>query len=314
MMDYVKSKLITDVTTEPLTLAEVKTFLRLDSGTAADNTTVTQSLVPDNHAIAAAYSLVGTSVDILGSTAIVYLNSGTNGSGGTVDVKIQHSDDNSTWTDWYSFTQVTEANDNAVQEKEYTGIKRYLKVVATVAVAACDFGVEIVEYTGATAEDNFLTGLITAARQYCENYTRLALATQTRDYYLDDFPSCDHIEIPYSPLQSVTSVKYKNSSATETTMTVTTQYLVDSDNMPGKVILPYGVSWPSFTPYPYNGVTIRAVVGYSGTTPSIVPKQIIQAMYILIGHWYETRLPAIVSQQIRDTVHALMAPYQMPHL
>ena len=45
----------------------------------------------------------------------------TNGAGGTVDVKLQHSDDGAAWSDVGSgaFTQVTESNDNAVYEKVY---------------------------------------------------------------------------------------------------------------------------------------------------------------------------------------------------
>ena len=82
-------KLITAVATEPITKAEVKAPLRLDSTSFADDITTVQSIAPGAHVIAASYSLVGTGVDILGYSVLVNLESGTNVATGTVDVKIQ---------------------------------------------------------------------------------------------------------------------------------------------------------------------------------------------------------------------------------
>jgi len=132
-------KQYTAPTSEPVTLDELKAHLKIDSGTVADNTTEAQSIAPGSHVIAAAYSLVGAAVAVVSDSVLVMLNCGTNGATGTVDVKIQDSDDNVTFTDWTggAFTQVTTANDNAIQEKEYTGARAYVRTVATVALAAC---------------------------------------------------------------------------------------------------------------------------------------------------------------------------------
>lgn len=138
-----------------------------------------------------------------------------------------------------------------------------------------------------TAEDTLLGSLITAAREYCENYTGRALATQTIEAYLDRFPCFYEIELPRAPVQSVSSVKYKDSAGTETTLPANTDYLVDVDRSVGRIVLPYGVSWPSFTPYPVNPVRIRFVAGY--TEANLIPKTIKQAMLLLIGHWYANR-------------------------
>lgn len=299
-----KYKLITDVATEPISIAEVKAHIRLDSGTLADNVTTVQSIAPGSHDIAASYSLVGTAIDVLGYGVLVNLNSGTNGAGGTVDVKIQESDDNVTYTDVASgsFTQVTTATDNAVFEKAYSGTKRYIKVVATVAVAACNFSVEVVKYAATSTEDAQLTQWIKAARQYGEDYTGHAFAPQTWDVYFDDFPSADSIEWPFAPLTAVTGVYYKDSDGTESTATLTTGYLVDVGMFPGKVFLPYGVPWPAFAPYPFDAVRITGVCGYTGTVPYILPHQYKQALLVHVGLMYKYRDADIPDMK---TIHRL---------
>jgi uncharacterized phiE125 gp8 family phage protein len=290
-MDVKDYKIITDVTTEPVTLAEAKSHLRQISETFAGDIQTYQSIAPGSHAIAASYSLIGTAIDVLGKLALVNLNAGACGTGGSVAAKIQESDtaDTDDWQDFTggAFTTVTTANDNAVQEKDYTGGKQYLRVVATVAGAACEFSADIVVKTGDTVEDTDILEWITDAREYCEGYTRRAHATQTVEAYLDNFPCKNEIRLPKPPLQSVTSVKYKDSAGTETTMTVNTQYIVDADSEIGRIVLPYGVSWPSFTPYPVNPIAIRYVCGYSSTNP--IPKSIKKAMLLLIGYWYKNR-------------------------
>jgi uncharacterized phiE125 gp8 family phage protein len=270
----------------------------------------TQSIKPGSQGVIASYGLIGTAVDVLGKQAIVDLNAGT--CTGTATVKIQESDDNTNWTDFVggAFVAVTSANDDAIQEKEYTGSKQYIRAVATVASAACSFGVDVITKTGDVTEDTLLSALITAAREYCENFTGRALATQTIEAYLDDFPCEDYIEIPKPPLQSVTSVKYKDSAGTETTMTVTTQYIVDTDSDVGRIFLPYAVSWPSFTPYPKNAVIIRTVVGYYAS--NLIPASIKQAMLLLIGHWYANReAVGQVSGPMEFSVKALLSQYRV---
>jgi len=136
-------------------------------------------------------------------------------------------------------------------------------------------------------EELLLKGLITAAREYCEQITRRALATQTIEVYLDHFPCGDRFELPRPPLQSVISVKYTDSGGTENMMAPGTDYLVDGGSNAGKIVLPYGRSWPSFTPYSVNPIVVTYVAGYDAYNP--IPRSIKLAMLLLIGHWYENR-------------------------
>jgi hypothetical protein len=92
----------------------------------------------------------GSGIYISGDSASVILTSGTYGSGGTVDVTLQDSPNNSVWTDVSpcgAFSQVTEMNDGGTYRLNYTGTQPYLRAVATVSGATCQFGVSIVKNT-----------------------------------------------------------------------------------------------------------------------------------------------------------------------
>lgn len=291
-------KINTAPTLEPITLAEAKVQLRLESDTFADHITSVQSIAPGAHVIAATYSLLGTSVEVLGYSVVVQLESGTNGTGGTVDVKLQESDSGSTWTDVTSgaFTQVTTANDNATYEKAYTGTKRYLRVVATVGTATCDFGVSIIKGGSESVEDDLIEALITTAREYCEGFQNRAFINQTWELWLDAWPNKDYIEIPLPPLSSVTSLKYYDTADAETIayepagdpVVDDGTYFTDAKSEPGRFCLKYSQSWPSTTLRPHNGICVTFVAGY-GSAASAVPLKVKQAMLLAITHLYEHR-------------------------
>lgn len=289
-------KVITPVVIEPVTLAEVRMALRLDSTDLVDNITSVQSIAPGAHDIAALYALVGVGVDVLGYSAVIFLEAGSNGAGGTVDVKIQESDDNITFTDSTdgAFTRVTEANDNATFEKSYTGSKQYIRVVCTIAVAACSFGVSILKGAATSTEDLLLQSYITAAREHGEDITGRAFATQTLELMLNSFP-CNDIEIPMPPLQSVASAKFKDYAGIENTMVLDTDYHVDIDQQPGRLVQPYGMNWPSFTPYPVNPIRIRFVAGYTTDFPKIFKN----AMLLHIGFMNKHRDTSIPDDEMK---------------
>jgi len=266
-------------TIEPITLAEMKAHLRLDSETLAGNLTPYTCLAAGSHAVYDDYTHhVGAGIEVLGKESLVYLRPVNNGAGGTVDTKIQESDDNATWTDWTGgdFTRVTEANDTVIQEKQYTGAKRYIRTASKVLVAASEFGTDVLVNAATTPIDADLTDAITDGRETVETITRRALLTQTWDAFLEEWPDKDFIELPFGNLQSVTSVKYKDTDGTETTLTVTTDYLVETNGeQRGRIVLPYGVSWPSATLYPSNPISIRFICGW--TAASLLPANIRRA-------------------------------------
>lgn len=137
-----------------------------------------------------------------------------------------------------------------------------------------------------TEEDALLTGLVTAARQLLENDVRRALITQTWELVLDAFPGEGYLCLPRPPLQSVTSVTYTTQAGVATTFAAS-NYVVDTYTEPGRIVLKTGSSWPGETLKEAAGVVVRYVAGFGAA--SAVPQLFKQAIWLMVGHWYENR-------------------------
>jgi uncharacterized phiE125 gp8 family phage protein len=167
------------------------------------------------------------------------------------------------------------------------------------------------------AEDAYIAGLITAARDYVENVTGRALVTQTWDVFFDRWPWGDAITLPKAPLQSVTSLTYYDTDRTAATLTEGTEFTVDTDSAPGRIVLENGEIWPTTQLHPNNPIKIRFVAGYLDTssppdTVAGVPANIKHAIKLLVTHWYGQRTPTgDVVASIPWGVDALLAPYRM---
>ena len=246
------------------------------------------------------YMALSTGIDVLGYTAVVYLTPVNNGTDGTVDVKIQEADVLAgPYTDWSTggFTTVTEANDTVIQEKSYTGTKQYIRTVAKTLVAACTFGTSIMVWEPELSSDDFLNEIRVTAREYVEQYTSRQIMTATWDYCLKGWPAGNSITLPFGCLQSVTSISWKSTDGTVTTLVENTDYLVESNgDQCGKIVLPYGYSWPSGELYPSNPITIRYVCGW--TTAAAVPSRIKSAIKRVCVNLYANRGDDVIGQSV----------------
>ena len=159
--------------------------------------------------------------------------------------------------------------------------------------------------------DTAISALITAARQYVEEYTGRALITQTWALTMDDVPSgTDSILLPRPPLVSVSSLAYVDGDGVTQTW-ASSNYRVDSNSEPARLTLAYGVSWP--TPRDVsNAVTVTYVAGYGAATA--VPTAIRQAILLLVGDWFTNREAQVVGTvvgRLGFSVEALLSPYRV---
>lgn len=147
-------------------------------------------------------------------------------------------------------------------------------------------------------EDELISYILITAREYVEDITRRALLTQTWDYCLRGWPTTNYFKLPYGNLQtSGLSVKWKDTDGTETTLTLTTDYLIETNGEGiGRIVLPYGQTWPSGTLYPSNPITVRFTCGW--TTAANVPFKIKAAIKMICADLYENREAQIESNTV----------------
>ena len=140
-----------------------------------------------------------------------------------------------------------------------------------------------------TDDDTLITGYIIAARQACEEFIRAKLISQTWEIAFDSFPTDGSpIRLPIAPLLSVQSVSWADQTNAITTMTLGTDYLVDTESEPGRLVLPPNNAWPGASLWPVQPIKVEVTAGF-GADGTTVPKLYWLGMLQAIGHWYENR-------------------------
>lgn len=157
-----------------------------------------------------------------------------------------------------------------------------------------------------TEQDGWITRTITAAREFCETFQGRAYIPRTFRLGLERFPAGRSIYLPRPPLQSVAGITYTLADGTEKTLDPAL-YLVETTSEPGAIHLRPGASWPGATLAPGLPVQVEFTAGYSSS--SAVPRRVVQAQLLLIGHWFENReaeAVGIIPRQLSFAVEALL--------
>lgn len=148
--------------------------------------------------------------------------------------------------------------------------------------------------------DTFILNLIRAATDEAEIYCWRRFVTQTWTYYSDSFGK---IVLPYGQLQSVSAVKYYDSSNVLQTL-ASSVYDVDTISEPGAVSLAYSQSWPQVYAKP-NTIEIEYVCGYTS-----VPESIKQAIKIKVEMLFGNVLSSDMNS-LQKTYESLLSPYRL---
>ena len=154
-------------------------------------------------------------------------------------------------------------------------------------------------------DDDFVAGLISAARQFCENVTGRSLISRSYSLYLDCWPGKSSLGwwdgmregaytllnkssliLPRPPLLSVVRINIYDANNVATEFPAS-NYFVDKAAIPGRIVLTSG----SVVPVPgrmANGIEIQFTAGY-GTTSQNIPALLRQGMKQMVAHLYEHR-------------------------
>ena len=161
-------------------------------------------------------------------------------------------------------------------------------------------------------DDTYIGTLITAAREWVENYLDRTLITTQLILRAAEFPT-EELELARPPMATAgtaTAVVITYTLADTTTATLSTAlYRVDRTTTPGNVAPVINGTWPSDVIEDANAVAVTYWAGY-GPTSASVPATIRHAMLMLIGHWYDRRsavLTGTISKAIEFAVESLLA-------
>lgn len=129
-----------------------------------------------------------------------------------------------------------------------------------------------------TAHDTHLYQLIDAARQQLEEDCDMCICSQTWRVFADDMD--DGMQLQKGPIQSITSIKYYDSSNAQQTLS-TSVYGFDVANR--MIRLKYDQVWPSFTNR-WDAWEVTYLCGFA-TVPPLAK----QAMLMLIETYFLER-------------------------
>lgn len=174
------------------------------------------------------------------------------------------------------------------------------------------------------SDNNYVFLLLSAVTNLVETFTGRAIMTQTWDWFRDDVPEEDVVEIPRPPLQSITDIKTVDQSDVSTIFAAT-NYFVDTASEPGRIALktsvvwPTGLLWPTTTLKTVNGFVIRFVAGY--TSAANVPETIRIAILRAVDALYSNRKTKSIGANgnafqgvklaLPEDVKSLLIPYKV---
>lgn len=155
-----------------------------------------------------------------------------------------------------------------------------------------------------TDDDGYIDTLIAAAQGHLNGWNGalggVVLITQTWRADFNKFPGARRLDLPLSPVQSVT-VNYFDDDNVSQTQAASKYALHEDSHGPYLWLDENETSWPS-TYDRRDAVQISTVCGY-GDNPSDVPEAIRIAMFHIIAGWYRHREPVAIGQ----------APHALPY-
>lgn len=152
--------------------------------------------------------------------------------------------------------------------------------------------------------------LIAAARDYIEEHCGITMHESTFRLVLDGWPCHGPIYLPRSsPLIALTSITYRDSSEITATWS-SSEYVLDTNSRPARILPKSGYNYPSFTLSPLAPITITYRAGIANASPqSEVAATVKHAVLLLVGAMWETPEAEVITD--RASVEAAALKYSL---
>ena len=177
-----------------------------------------------------------------------------------------------------------------------------------------------------TDHDALISDLIDAAQAFIDgpNGIGYVLSPSTWRLSLDTWPgvglnaipwpvsgwatSQTPVRIPLTPVTAITSITYVDQSGTIQTLDPA-KYVTDLDARPARIAPAYGQTWPLIRDQ-IGAIKITFTAGAAAP-----PSDLVAAMKLLIGHWYENPNAAFSKDSVEMPlgVRALLAAYRLDY-
>lgn len=186
------------------------------------------------------------------------------------------------------------------------------------AVSVAELAAHI-RFTPSTAEEIELTQMISSATLFAEHYTGRFIINRTATQLFNSFPlktisrDQQHIKLRGGQANSVTSVKYYDSTYTEQTL-ATSKYRVINKLGATYIYPAMGQDWE--TNLAVNETDIITVTYNIGDVPSAIPSPIRSAVLLIAASLFENRENEIIASGIVQakpvlTAKDLLHPYKV---
>lgn len=147
-------------------------------------------------------------------------------------------------------------------------------------------------------DDDYITDLISAAREFCEEHTARSFVSQSWQLGYPHWPvpsfwqrwhHAPEFQLARPPVSSVTSVKYRAVGGSALTTLDSANYTFDPDVLPGLIRFARSVSLPSLN-HDYSA-PIQVTVACA--TDEVVPARVVLAIKQMLTQFYENRVPVV---------------------
>ncbi|MCK0209021.1 head-tail connector protein [Starkeya koreensis] len=163
---------------------------------------------------------------------------------------------------------------------------------------------------GHEAEDALIASLITAARATVEALTRRVLIDQSWRLVRDAWPASGLIAVPVNPLREVIAARVIDAAGREAEVPLGA-FTADTSRLPGVVRVERGaVPAPG---RPIAGIALDVIAGH-GPTADHVPSPLVEAVRVVLAHFYEHRDVPGPGAAFPARLDALVVPYRVTRL